>query len=221
MKFSMDGPNARIELTHQETDDLLKALPAGGAAITAALASFGVPPFALAVISGALTAHVAWEVGAIKAADKGQGVFLTAPMAPLMPFGFPPVLIPSTRYEVDNENWSAKDDDVIGSSEGDVIETHIDHGGDPKTVVFRLNNQSPEGWDKALMLRDGLGGQFWVQAKGFSQAESGLWADQVGNGQPIDFWKPKFLGQWTDIFAVRGLERLQPGSVVTFTWKND
>jgi len=178
-----------------------------------------VPAVAVGIVGAALTAHAAWEGAAIKAADKGQGVFLTSPMVPFGPIGL--FVIPSTRYEVDNENWSARDDDVIGSSEGDVIETHIDNGGDPKTVVFRLNNQSPEGWDKALVLRDGLGGQFWVQAKGFSQAENGLWADQVGNGQPIDFWKPKFGGIWTDIFAVRGLERLQPGSIVTFTWKND
>jgi hypothetical protein len=140
-------------------------------------------------------------------------------MVPFGPVGL--LVIPSTRYEFDNDSWSTKDDDVVGSSEGDVIETHIDHNGDPKTVVFRLNNQSPEGWDKAIVLRDGLGNEFWVQAKGFSQAENGLWADQVRNGQPINFWKPKFLGQWTDIFALRGLEQLQPGSVVTFTWTKD
>src|SRR5215470_15151212 len=104
------------------------------------------------------------SAGAIEAADKGQGVFVISPMVPFGAIGL--LVIPPTRDEVDNENWSARDDAVIGSSEGDVIETHIDHGGDPKTVVFWLNNQSPEGWDKALVLRDGLGGQFWVQAKG-------------------------------------------------------
>jgi hypothetical protein len=82
MKFSMDGPNARLELTHQETDDLLKALPAGGAAITAALLGFGVPAFAVGVSGAALTAHAAWEGAAIKAADKGQGVFLRRPRCP-------------------------------------------------------------------------------------------------------------------------------------------
>jgi hypothetical protein len=219
MKFMMDGPNARIELTHQETEDLLKSLAGGIPVVTAGLAALGVPAFAVGVVGAALVAHAAWEGAAIKAADKGQGVFLTSPIVPFGPIGL--LVIPSTRYEIDNENWSAADDAVIGSTEGDVIETHIDHGGDPNTVVFRLNNQSPEGWDKALVLRDGLGGQWWIQAKGFGQAENGLWADQVRNGQPIDFWKPKFLGQWTDIFSVRGLERLAPGSVVTFTWKND
>lgn len=219
MKFTMDGPNARLELNHQETDDLLKALAGGVPAITGLLTALGVPAFALGVIAAALALHATWEGAAIKAADKGQGVFLTSPMVPFGPVGG--LVIPTTRYEFDNADWSANGDDVIGSTEGDVIETHIDNGGDPKTVVFRLNNQAPSGWDKALMLRDGLGSQFWIQAKGFSQAENGLWADQVRNGQPVNFWKPKFLGQWADIFAVYGLERLQPGSVVTFTWKKD
>jgi hypothetical protein len=101
MKFSMDGPNDRIELTHQETDDLLKAFPGGVGAVTAALAGFGVPAIAVGVVGAALAAHIAWEGAAIKAADKGQGVFLTSPMVPSGPIGL--LVIPSTRYEFDNE----------------------------------------------------------------------------------------------------------------------
>jgi hypothetical protein len=41
MTFSMVGPNVRIELTHQESDDLLEALAGGVAASAAALAGFG------------------------------------------------------------------------------------------------------------------------------------------------------------------------------------
>jgi len=213
----MDGPNLRIELNHQETTNFLVELPTGEAAVAAALTAFGVPVFAVGVVAAALTLHAAWEIPAIKTADKGQGVFLTAP---LFPFGGV-LVIPSTRYEFDNEGWSSKDDDVLGSSEGDNIQTHIDHSGDPKTVVFRLSNQSPQGWSKAFVLRDGLGSQWWVEAKGFSQAENGLWADQVHNGQPITFWKPKFLGQWTEIFSISHLDQLTPGSIVTFTWSKD
>jgi hypothetical protein len=217
-KTFMDGPNLRLELTHEETVNLTdKVLPAGPAGIGAFLAGVGVSAAALGVVGAALAAHLAWEIPAIKAADKGAGVFLTMPLFPLGGV----VLIPSTRYEFDNEGWSSHDDYTIGSTEGDVITTHIDHSGDPATVVFRLNNQSPEGWDKAMVLRDGLGGQWRIEAKGFSSAENGLWADQVHNGQPLTFWKPKFLGQWAEIFSVHGLEKLQPGSVVTFTWTKD
>jgi hypothetical protein len=213
-----DGVNLRIELTHDETVNFTdKVLTGGSASVTAALTAFGVPVFAVGIVAAALALHAAWEIPAIKAADKGQGVFLTAPMFPLAGV----VLIPSTRYEFDNDGWSGSDTSVIGSTEGDVIETHIEHGGDPTTVVFRLRNQSPEGWKKAMVLRDGLGAQWWIEASGFSQAENGLWADQVHNGQPLTFWKPKFLGAWTEIFSIHGLEKLAPGSIVNFDWVKD
>jgi len=228
-KFLQDGPNLRLELDHNETDSLIKEITGAGAVgtagVTTLLVTFHVPAFVAPIVAAFLVIHATWEIAAIKASDKGQGVFLTAPgffaRVVLDPVGAAILLIPSTRYEFDNDGWSTKDDDVVGSSEGDVIQTHIDHTGDPKTVVFRLSNQSPEGWDKAFVLRDGLGGEWWVQAKGYNQAENGLWADQVHNGQPISFWKPKFLNAWTEIFSVSHLERLMPGSIVTFTWTKD
>ena len=216
----MDGPNLRIELTHEETVNFTdKELPGGSVAVSAALAGFGVPAFAVGIVAAALSAHLAWEIPAIKAADKGAGVFLTVPMVPFGAIGL--IVIPSTRYEFDNDGWSEADAAKVGSSEGDVIETHIEYGGDPDVVVFRLNNQSPQGWAKAMVLRDGLGGQWWIEAKGFSQAENGLYSQQLQNGQQLTFWKPKFLGQWSEIFSVGGLEKIAPGATVTFTWRND
>lgn len=213
----MDGLNLVIELEHQDVDKFLESIGKDEVAAAAALKALGVPIFAVGIVSAFLALHAAWEVPLIKAADKGQGVFLTAP---LFPFGGL-VVIPSTRYVPDNDGWSAKDDDVVGSTEGDIIETHIDHSGDPQYVVFRLENQSPSGWAKAFVLGDGLGGEWWIEAKGFNRAEGKLWADQVKNGQGIRFWKPKFLGQWTQIFSISHLERLTPGSIVTFTWTKD
>jgi hypothetical protein len=214
----MDGPNLRLELTHHETVDFTdKILPGGEAATAAFLTAVGVPVFAVGVVGAALALHAAWEIPAIKAADKGGGVFLTAP---LFPFAGA-ILIPSTRYEYDNDGWSSKAEDVIGSTEGDVIETHVENSGDPNTVVFRLRNECPSRWDKGLVLRDGLGGEWFLKATPFNQAENGLWADQVRNGQPLTFWKPKFLGAWAEIFSISHLERLAPGAVVTFTWKQD
>ena len=75
----MDGPNLRLELTHEETQEFTdKVVPGGSGAIATALTAFGVPAFAVGVVAAALAAHAAWEVPAIKAADKGKGVFLTA-----------------------------------------------------------------------------------------------------------------------------------------------
>jgi hypothetical protein len=214
----MDGPNLRIELDHQETEDFVtKWLPGGETAVAGFLKIVGVPAPALVIVAGALALHAAWEIPAIRNADKGSGVFLTAP---LFPFGGL-IVIPSTRYVVDNNGWSSKPEAIVGSTEGDIIETQVEQNGDPQTVVFRLSNQCPNGWEKAFVLRDGLGSQWFVRAPGFSQAQEGLWADQVHNGQPLTFWKPKFWGQWTEIFSVTDLDKLGPGSVVTFTWVKD
>jgi hypothetical protein len=219
MQVTMDGPNLRLELTHEETDSLLKAMTGGVPAISALLTAAGVPVFAVGIAAGALALHAAWEGAAIKAADKGEGVFLTSPTVPLGPIGF--LFIPTTRHSIDNEGWSTKPESTIGSTEGDLIATQIADGGDPKTVVFRLVNQTSLCWNKAIVLRDGTGGEFWIEAHGCGTAENGLWSEQVKNGQVITFWKPKFAGQWQPIFNLGGLERLQPGSVVTFTWKSD
>jgi hypothetical protein len=215
---TMDGPNLRIELDHQETEDFVnKLLPGSEAAMTAFLKAVGVPVFAVGVVAAALVLHAAWEIPAIKNADKGSGVFLTAPLFPLGGV----ILIPSTRYVAENDGWSSKPETVIGSTEGDIIETLVEQNGDPQTVVFRLRNQCESGWEKAFLLRDGLGGEWFIKAPGFGQAQEGLWADQVRNGQALAFWKPKFAYLWKEIFSVRDLDKLAPGSVVTFTWVRD
>src|SRR5438876_4731427 len=97
--FRMDGPNLRIELDHEETQNFTdKLIPGGSTAVAGFLTAIGVPVFAVGIVAAAIALHAAWEIPAIKAADKGQGVFLTAP---LFPFGGA-IVFPSTRYTVDN-----------------------------------------------------------------------------------------------------------------------
>ena len=76
-KAMMDDPNSRIELTHDEAVGFTDKVLAGGEVIIeAALKAFGVPISAVGVVAAALAQHAAWKVPAVKAADKGRGVFL-------------------------------------------------------------------------------------------------------------------------------------------------
>jgi hypothetical protein len=48
-----------------------------------------------------------------------------------------------------------------------------------------------------------------------------LWANQVNNGQSLTFSKAKFLGIHCDVYTLGGLDRLTPGSRITFAWAVD
>jgi hypothetical protein len=215
-----DGLVLRIELTHEETVNFTdKVLPgAGGAPIATFLTALGVSAAVAPVVAAAVAVHLAWQIPAIKAADKGAGVILTAPFFPLNTFGF----IPSTRYDVNNDLWLDQAEGVIGSSEGDILETRVENDVvAADAVAFRLNNQSPEGWNKAMVLRDGNGAEYWVEAKGYASAENGLYVNETANDAPLTFWKPKLLGKWTQIFSIQGISKIPPGSRVSFTWTKD
>jgi len=215
-----NGLYLRIELDHEETVKFTGALTSGDVGvITTFLAALGVSATVAPIVAAAVAVHLAWEIPATKAADKGDGVFLTAYGFPLNPAAF----IPTTRYPTPhNDTWFSSDDAVIGSSEGDVIETHIDHGVvAPDAVTFRLNNQSPEGWDKRMILRDGNGAEYRIEAKAYASAENSIYVNEAANDAPLTFWKPKMLGIWTGIFSVQGIRHVSGGSRVTFTWVKD
>lgn len=214
----------KMELDHEETG---KVVGLGGGAtatsIAAVLASLGFAGPWVAIVAGAIALHLAWQLPLIASRDKGNGVWLVMPWpgGPALPPPLGAIVIPYTRYAPDNSLWSSKPDSTIGSTDGDVIEVHIEPIDNAEVVVFVLNNQVPSGWDKAMVLRDGLGGEWWLQAKGHNRIESGLYSSQLGNGQHITFFKPKTFGHWTEMFSVNGLEQLQPGSRVIFTWVDD
>ena len=131
------------------------------------------------------------------------------------------IVIPSSRLPEQWEGWSSVDDFSLKSADGDQIKSHIDHNGDQNKVVFRLNNQCPSNWDKAFHLYDGTGSNWIRYARAHSQVEESLGANQVRNGQPFIFMKPKMFGVWRDVLTMRQLENCTPGSVVTFTWTKD
>lgn len=211
----------RIELDHEETTQLVTL---GGtvtaASVTGLLTAFGIASAAAGIVGAAVALHAAWQLPLIKSRDQGNGVILTVPMLGVIPIAGA-VVIPYTRYAPDNAAWSSKAKSTIGSTDGDIIETTIEPGDNTSMVTFVLSNQVPSGWHKAMVLRDGLGQEWWGEAKGFSRVEGTLPSETMGNGQPITFWKPKQFGVWTEIFSVRELEQIKPGSKVTFTWVDD
>ena len=76
-------------------------------------------------------------------------------------------------------------------------------------------------WWKGLYVRNapnGSGWEIWTENARTSDSVA-LWAHEVRNGQDIEFRKAKFLGQYR--YALGGLERLAPGSRVTFQWAQD
>jgi hypothetical protein len=215
-----NGFYLRIELDHEETVKFTDTLKNGDVgAITAFMTALGVSAAVAPIVAAAVAVHLAWEIPATKAADKGNGVFLTAYGFPLNPAAF----IPTTRYpSPQNNTWFSSDDAVIGSSEGDIIETHIDHGViEPNAVAFRLNNQSPEGWDKRMILRDGNGAEYRIDAKANASGENAIYVNEAAKDAPLTFWKPKIFGIWTEIFSVRGIRNVPAGSRVSFTWTKD
>ncbi|HEX8613899.1 MAG TPA: hypothetical protein VF800_21695 [Telluria sp.] len=209
-----------IELDHAETEDLLAILTVAGD-VTPRLSGFlgliGVGAAVVPVIAAAILVHLAWEIPAIKRMDEGNGVILT------MPWLTPGVLIPATRYPRDvNQNWAAIGSGTFVVQSGDRVDYHVDRGvGDPATVVFRIVNVSPKGWDKGFTLRDGLGNEWPVRAGHAGANENSLWAEQTQNGQLITFAKPGFLAVWRDVFSVGGLAALKGGDRATFTWLTD
>jgi hypothetical protein len=99
------------------------------------------------------------------------------------------------------------------------VETDV---ADPGIVDFVLTSAPWVTWWKHLILRDGLGGQWTIETKdGTHAASNALWADQVRNGQQLDFWHAGFLGFGAHLTSLGGLERLPPGSRITFRWQQD
>lgn len=219
-----------VELDHDETQKLINGgFPADlDGPIRGVLAAAGVAAATINVVAAGVVAYVAIERELIRRIDQGGGVLLTIPV----PWLIPPVVIPSPRdprINTPNSDWATKDDGVFVSPGSDVVAWRIERGAiDPGVAVFRLENRVPEGWppgtkawDKAFILRDGLGGEWAVEAGANSDAENGLYADQLTNGQSFTFRKPGLAGIWIDAFYIRGIENVEGGDRVTFTWVKD
>lgn len=107
--------------------------------------------------------------------------------------------------------------------DGDLIDAVIEPNAVPAdTVEFVLETTPATRWWKALTVPDGLGSswEIWAQDEKHSDRVS-LWADQVRNGQSLEFKKAKSLGIHTGMYLLGGLDRLTGGSRVTFRWVQD
>lgn len=115
--------------------------------------------------------------------------------------------------------------------DSDLIQVTIEEnapGVSPAEVEFKLTTPPDIYWYKAICVSDGSGAAWYIENyetpdKKVKKHEDHvtLWATQVKNGQPLIFAKAGFLGIHKNSYSLRGLERLKPGSRVTFNWYRD
>jgi hypothetical protein len=116
--------------------------------------------------------------------------------------------------------------------DSDLIQVTIEEhaaGVDPNEVEFRLTTPPGITWYKSICVSDGSGSAWYIENYGKGpgapvakhEDHVTLWAAQVKNGQALIFSKAGFLGIHKNSYSLRGLEKLQPGSRVTFNWYRD
>ncbi len=214
-QFDMRG--LTIGLDHNETDKLLSlGGGASAAAIGGVLTSVGIVGVAAPYVAAAVALHIAWEFAAIKASDRGYGVWLSA--APPVLIGLPGVVIPSTRWEAVTFDAHA-DDGSMTSTRGDTITWHIDRGvGAPNDCKFILINEMD--WNKAFKLRIG-GDSWWVEAGPHQSNENASFFDGLGITS-IEFHKPQTFGLWGPAgLSIANFDGLAAQDVTTFRWVKD
>jgi hypothetical protein len=92
----------------------------------------------------------------------------------------------------------------------------------PDAVEFVLQSAPWITWWKQVVVPNGLGGRFILETKNDKHEDrNGLWAHEVHNGQRLDFWAGGFLGFGRWVGSLGNLERLPPGSRITFRWVQD
>jgi hypothetical protein len=217
--FSVTAWGAVVTLEHQEVDDVA-ALAQQGGDVTGFLATKlpGIP----AIVLGAVSAYLKGATAVLTAIDQGNGVYLTMPWLALG------VIIPTPRPPNIGlpADWATRPSGRFRTEDApDLIEYQIEPnavGSD--AVEFRLESHNSNHWRKVLVIRDGEGGQWDITidpSQGSFSASNGLWAHQVKYGQQFSLWKAKQLGINHWVLDFGGLENLQPGSRVVFTWLQD
>jgi Ig-like domain from next to BRCA1 gene/PASTA domain len=116
--------------------------------------------------------------------------------------------------------WEAMEGEL---PDGDVINVSVQHNAAaPDAIDFVLEAGSAVSWWKGLRVPDGQGSvwEIWTQDARRTDAVA-LWANQVKNGQSLEFRKAKLLQVHTGMYLLGDLQRLQPGDRVTFRWVQD
>jgi hypothetical protein len=206
------------DLDEQDTQSVLNvASPTEARGVLekiAAVAGVSIASGPAAIAVGVIAAWIVAEGLAVKAADKGCGVILT--WNPLFP-----VVIPATRVcgcNIPWRDWAQQDSGTFVSSGGDTVTFAIQHGAhDPSIAGFHIVNNV--GQDRQFILRTGGGWEGEITAAPGQVAGNALYANELQNGQKLTFRKPSgFLGFWIITFEIDGLNNVQPGDLVTFTW---
>lgn len=220
------GPDDRgitIELSHDETNNLLAtmagaagAVGTGAAKIATLLVTFGLSAAAAPYIAAAIAMHLTWETLVIKASDWGHGVYLFATREML--FGMPGVVLAYART-ADETDWPAADGE-IKSGRNDVIAYRVaTGGGDPGSVTWHLTNHSSSGWTKGVVVNaDGQEFPIFCDA---GVTNDNYTSQQQAQQAMIVFSKPGWLGRWEDVLTIYGRPDLRLGDLVEFTWTQD
>ncbi|KAA0930446.1 hypothetical protein [Streptomyces apricus] len=94
--------------------------------------------------------------------------------------------------------------------------------GDDVVEFTLVISYTSSGWSKAIIMPDGEGNDFIIQAQGRgASASNGLYLHQTKKGQVLTFRKPKAFGIWYDVIQIGYLGNLDPGDRVVFTWQRD
>ncbi|MEV0483342.1 hypothetical protein AB0I69_22390 [Streptomyces sp. NPDC050508] len=121
--------------------------------------------------------------------------------------------------------WADLPNGAFGTEDAaDLITYEVQKKAVPDDVVeFTLAiSYTSSGWAKAIIMPDGEGNNFIIQAQGRgSSASNGLYVGQTKKGQVLTFRKPKGFGIWYDVIQIGYLEGLDPGDRVMFTWQHD
>lgn len=220
--FDMRG--LTIGLEHDEVEKLtslpeiaggLGSVASASKAIAALFAVLGLTGAWIPYVAVALALHLIWEVAAIKASDKGNGVWLNAP--PPILIGMPGVVIPSTKT-LPGTFDGMKNDGTMGSSHNDEIRWEVGRStGTPGEIKFTLVNETD--WSKAFKLR--IPASYWVEAAAHQSAENGCYENELA-ATSIEFHKPQMLGFWGPAgLSIADWNGIKGGDIVTFRWVKD
>ncbi len=213
--FDMRG--LTIGLEHSEVDDLTNfGSTATKDKLVTTFGTLGLVGAWVPYVAAALALHIAWEVAAIRASDKGNGVWLNAPYPILI--GMPGVLLPSTRTMVALFDGT-KDSGQMTSEHSDVIKWNIDRNVEAAGLLH-LTLKDECSWDKAIKVKV-ADKSTWVQANGNASANDDANAQDLTVVSAV-FQKPQFLGAWGPAgLAISDWTGVTGGDHVTFTWVSD
>ena len=119
-----------------------------------------------------------------------------------------------------NITWDSFDGQL---PDGDLINVSIEpNAASVDAVEFVLETPTRVNWWKGILVPDGEGSNWEIWTENNRQQDRvALYAHQVRNSQQLEFRKAKFVGVHTGMYLLGGLERLDPGTRVTFRWVQD